>query len=70
MSFKAKKLIWMLEDILEKEQELENGINAWNTEDGDACEMASCDPSDQFVLGQEIEELWEEFKKEVNDENS
>lgn len=70
MSFKAQKLIWMLEDILEKEKELEVGIRAWSNEDSDACEMAACDPSDQFVLGEEIEELWKEFKEEVNNENS
>lgn len=70
MGFKAQKLIWMLEDILEKEKELETGIRSWSDEGGDACEMASCDPSDQFILGEEIEELWKEFKQEVNDENS
>lgn len=63
--FKAQKLIWMLEDILEKEKELQAGINAWNDEGADPCDQAACDPSDQYILGEELEGLWEEFKKEV-----
>lgn len=66
-SFKAQKLIWMLEDILEKEKELQAGVNTWNDPDGDACGMAACDPSDQYMLGEEIEEMWKEFKKEVDE---
>jgi hypothetical protein len=65
--FKAKKLIWMLEDILDKEQELQAGINAWNDENEDPSNQAGCDPSDQYLLGEEVEGLWEEFKKEVNE---
>lgn len=69
MSFKAKKLIWMLEDIIEKQEELEAGARAWYEEDSDPCAMAACDPSDQFLLGEEIEQLWKEFKEEVNRED-
>lgn len=70
MSFKAQKLIWMLEDILEKEKEFEAGIRAWSNEDSDPYEMVACDPSDHYMLGSEIEDLWKEFKEEVNNENS
>lgn len=69
MSFKAKKLIWMLEDIIEKQEELEAGARAWADEDGDPCAMAACDPSDQFLLEEEIEQLWKEFKAEVNSDD-
>lgn len=65
MSFKAQKLIWMLEDILEKEKELQEGIRVWE-EGEDQCSMAACDPSDQFLIGEEIERMWREFKDEVN----
>lgn len=67
MSFKTQKLIWMLEDILEKEKELDAGIAAWSDEDGDPCDQAACDPSDQYIIGREIEDLWKEFKQELGE---
>ncbi len=56
----------MLEDIIEKQEELDAGYRAWSDEGVDPCDMAACDPSDQFLLGEEIEQLWKEFKEEVN----
>lgn len=62
MSFKTQKLIWLLEDILEKEKELDIGIRTWNDESAEPCDQAGCDPSDQYILGEEIESMWREFK--------
>jgi hypothetical protein len=37
---------------------------AWNS-DADPCEAAMSDPSDQYVLGSEIDELIDELKDEL-----
>jgi hypothetical protein len=67
MSRNIDRLIDILYDIKRKENELNAGLKAWSDEDGDPCEMASCDPSDQYMLGNDIEELWEEFKTELGE---
>jgi hypothetical protein len=57
---------WRIDEILneikEKRRRQTAGHNAWNSEDeDDPCAMAECDPSDQFCLGEEIEELKKEL---------
>ena len=67
MSVNIDRLIDILYDIKRKQNELDAGLKAWGSEDGDACEMAACDPSDHYVLGNEIEELWSDFHEELGD---
>lgn len=55
------KLTDMLDAIREKERKLAYMAEVW--EDGtDECAMAVNDPSDQYVLGEEIEQDWKAFK--------
>jgi len=56
----------MLEEIRDKENTSEAMSEAWDN--GSPEEAAMCDPSDQYMLECEIEELWKEFKQVVNKE--
>lgn len=60
------KLRFMLFEIEEHEEELKNMSSEW--EDGDLESAACSDPSDQYMLGEQIETLWKEFKETVNEE--
>jgi hypothetical protein len=68
-SNRTRQLIYLLEEMLEKELELESGIEAWNKDSGDPdydpCSMASCDPSDQYILSEEIDEIWQQVVDKV-----
>lgn len=50
----------ILDEIDSKEAELFAGSTAWK-EGTDECAMASCDPSDQYQLSNEIQELWQQI---------
>lgn len=61
----SEELSYLLTEIQEKENDLSAMSEAW---EGDDPEAASCsDPSDQFCLGEEIDRMWIEFKKLVNE---
>jgi len=56
-------LYHMITQICDKDSELERMIRDW---DGDDADAAACsDPSDQFVLGEEIERDLKQLKKFV-----
>lgn len=57
----------ILDDIKEKENRLQEMHEIWYSETSDPCEQAVCDPSDQFCLGMEIENLWKQLKVLVNE---
>ena len=62
------QLLWEIDyldgQIKEIEDKLKHGSDAWE-EGTDHCAMAECDPSDQFLLGEELEKLQEERKRLV-----
>ncbi len=57
---------WRINEILDEIQDKRNtqgaGHDAWyGEEEADPCAMAECDPSDQYVIGEEIAELKKEL---------
>jgi len=56
----------ILDEIEELRRELNVGVEAWE-EGTDECAMAECDPSDHYVIDQEIETLVKELKQLVSE---
>lgn len=46
----------LVQELISLENRMSAGQRAWD-EGTDECAMADCDPSDQFVLGEEAAEL-------------
>lgn len=57
-------LMAMLEDIKTKENHLDEMVDNWNN--GDPCTASCSDPSDQYVLKNEISDLKLKFKEAVD----
>lgn len=58
---RSNRLMFILEQIITKESDLEYMCRAWAGDD--PYEAAASDPGLQFELGEEINELWAEFDR-------
>lgn len=58
----------ILDEIQEKREKQNAGHNVWYGDDEDVSPeaMAECDPSDQFCLGEEIDELKKELRELID----
>jgi hypothetical protein len=59
-----RRIATLATEIANKQDQVKEMQAAWNS-DTDPCEAAMSDPSDQYVLGCEIDELIDELKDEL-----
>lgn len=59
LAVKTSSIRTLLDEIDALEADIQGGAQAWS--DGeDSFAMAACDPSDQYVKGEQISELWKQ----------
>ena len=61
---KLRKLRAVLGELESKYGELDDMSKAWDSDD--PCAQACSDPSDQFLLSEEIDRLWEDLRIEAS----
>jgi hypothetical protein len=55
----------MIDEYIEDHEELQCGYDAWYGEDSTPEQEAACDPSDQYIIGERLDELMKEIKEKV-----
>jgi hypothetical protein len=60
-----RRIAALANEIADKQDAVKQMQSAWYEGD-DPCEAAGSDPSDQFILGSEIDELIEELNDELH----